>query len=142
MIETYIRQPNQDDLGFIYNSWLKSFRQTVPSIDKPIYFIEQRKIIDKIFDRSKIYISCNPEHLDQIFGYVIFDESPRKFTIVHYVYVKHPYRRLGIGDELMNLIDKKPVPFVGSHTSRCFDFIKDKWDIVFNPYILTYMERL
>lgn len=135
-VETYIREPTEQDQNFIYNSWLKSLRQSLSLVDKSIYFIEQKKIIATAVRDSTVLVSCNPDYLDQIFGYIVYDDSPLAYTTIHYVYVKHPYRRYGIGSELVSLVEPTSVPFVASHWTRCFEFISESWNLVFNPYIL------
>lgn len=134
----YVREHNEKDIPFIYKSWLVNFRDSnnlEALIDKQIYFDSHKKIIDKILEQSTCLIAANPDDEDQIFGYVIFDNY-KKLQILHYVYVKAPYRRLGIASLLKKLAFKLPHAIVTSHHTRMSMVLRDKWNLVFNPYIL------
>lgn len=135
-VETYIRKPTEADLNFLYNSWLKSLRQSLSTVDNTIFYGNHKKLIEELVTKCRVVISCNPEDITQIFGYIVF-EIIEDISILHYVYVKHPFRKLGIATELFKFIDhNSELPCVASHYTRIFETIGPKWGLVFNPYVL------
>ncbi len=138
--ETYVREPEPEDLPFIYSSWLKSLQPSLSMIDKSIFFKYHKRLIDSILRRSQVIISVNPNELGQIFGYAVFEHVHNRVMILHFVYAKHTYRRLGIATELYHLVagmrKDHDNPCVASHTSAAMRDFLNHWDLVFNPYVL------
>lgn len=134
-----IRSYDEKDLPLIYKSWLVSFRDSnhlESVIDKQIYFGNHKRIIAKILDKSTCLIAANPEDDNHILGYIVFDKH-NGLKILHYIYVKAPYRRLGIANFLRKFaFTNESHPIVTSHYTRMSSILKDKWQLVFNPYIL------
>ncbi len=136
-VETYIREADPEDMPFVYSSWLKSLQPFMHQIDKRIFFKQHKNLIDSILRRSSVMISCNPHEKDQIFGYVVYE--PGSVVVMHYIYTKHTYRRLGIANELYDLVSmssKDNAPMIASHYSLALEEFLTKWDLIFNPYIL------
>ena len=55
-------------------------------------------ILKKILTNCTLLVACDPEDPDVIWGYVAFDT---KDPVLHFVYVKGAFRRMGIGTRLM-----------------------------------------
>tara|TARA_R100000808_G_scaffold3378_1_gene12099 strand:+ start:53 stop:595 length:543 start_codon:yes stop_codon:yes gene_type:complete len=55
-------------------------------------------ILKKILTNCTLLVACDPEDPDVIWGYVAFDP---KDPVLHFVYVKGAFRRMGIGTRLM-----------------------------------------
>ena len=55
-------------------------------------------ILKKILTKCTLLVACDPEDPDVIWGYVAFDP---KDPVLHFVYVKGAFRRMGIGTRLM-----------------------------------------
>src|SRR6266481_333453 len=89
-----LRPPNPDDLDFIMSTWLRSYQQ---SGDNPIrgsrYWWYQHDLITNILKRSMVIMAVNPDALDQIYGYVIFQPLGED-VILHWIYIKFTYRHL------------------------------------------------
>jgi GNAT superfamily N-acetyltransferase len=89
------------DHNFIMNSWLKSWRNGPPrQLPNEQYYREQTFVVQQILANSRVVVACNPEDETQIFGYIVAQDSPAA-RFVHYLYVKQPYRRLGIARALV-----------------------------------------
>jgi len=131
-----IRQMQETDKPLVYSSWLRSFREVSTSIPKEIYFKNQTKLIDKIFECSTVWVACNSEDSEQLFGYVVHQLAPGDISVVHYIYVKHPYRRFGIGSSLMKPFIGNDLPNIITHNGRSLPEVVDKWNLVYDPYFL------
>ncbi len=139
-----MRPASKADVSFIYNSWLKSFYDNsswAKQIPPKIFFDNHKKVITHIMNSSGMVIAANPDEPSQIFGYGIFQQTSGDIAVIHYLYVKQPYRKLGIGTALFDNIKHQcrhdPVfPCLGTHSTRVFeDVLARKWNVVFNPYV-------
>ena len=108
------RQANAQDVPFIFSSWLKSYHNSnfALSIPSTMYFKEQHKLIEQIITRSTVLVAVNPEDQSQIYGWICADTAGA-VPIIHYLYVKHPYRKFGLGRMLVDLISTEP--FIYTH---------------------------
>jgi hypothetical protein len=55
--------------------------------------------MEKTIEASSVLCAVSKDDPDQIFGWVCY--APDK--ILHYIYVKHPFRDLGIANKLLEL---------------------------------------
>jgi len=146
-IATDYRQALPGDLPFVYNSWLKGYRDRsrwAQSIPSQIYFSNHKKVIEKVLHNpgARILLAVSPECAEQIFGYLVYQETPQNITMLHYLYVKQPYRGIGLAGTLVNMVSKltahdKTVPMIATHNfDTGWEAMSEKWNLVFNPYVL------
>jgi GNAT superfamily N-acetyltransferase len=132
------RAASEEDIGFIFNSWLKSFRHSyfAKVISNTIYYEEQHKILEALIKASKVIVACDEKDTSQIYGYAVGDEIDN-FLIIHYVYVKHSFRNMGIGKALLNVFDHSPekAAIYTMHTRTC-ERLAPKYNFVYHPYII------
>ena len=97
-----IRQASEHDAPLIFNSWLKSFRENgiARAVESSVYYSEQHKLIEKLLKRSKTFIAHEVGVPENIYGWACF-ERVEGILVIHYIYVKHSFRGLGIARELM-----------------------------------------
>ena len=134
------REANESDVGFIFNSWLKSYRQSLfaKTISNTVYYTEHHKILEKIIKdpNNKVIIACNEEDPTQIYGYICAG-ALEGFLVIHYVYVKHSFRNMGIGKLLLNMFDHDPsTAGIYTHHTKSADKLSAKYNFVYHPYIL------
>lgn len=138
------REFSPTDESFIYSSWLKSFRAGstwAADIPGQIFFANHKKVIERLLGEAGIVIAANPEATDQIFGYGIYSPTSGGVTVMHYLYVKHPYRRLGIGSDIVRVVRQvsghdAELPMVASHIAGDWTKVRERWNLVYNPYVL------
>lgn len=149
MSTTYVpavvyRAPTPADTSFIFNSWLKSFRSNsewARAMPPAIYFDNHKRVVDRLLKECGVLVAANPEDPEQIFGYAVYQATAGNVTILHWLYVKHTYRRLGIGGEIFRTVreltrHKPELPVVGTHYTSLWNVLADKWRLVFNPYVM------
>jgi ribosomal protein S18 acetylase RimI-like enzyme len=125
-----IRAAETPDMNFIMQSWLRAQRTHEPfykQIDKEIYYQQHGKLIDVAIQRSYTLIASPRKHPNIIVAYIVW-ENVGDNNIIHYIYVKGDYRRMGIAQLLMDTVKTDRLPV----TSATRSFIK----IPFNPYLL------
>jgi GNAT superfamily N-acetyltransferase len=138
-----VRPMAKADESFIYHSWLKSYRDspTVRSIPNTIYFARHHDIIERLFNdpATVVNIACNPEDENQIYGYIVggkWTGVDASGPVIHWIYVKHPFRGAGIGGTLEKLLVADAANVVFTHRVKQMDrLLKDK-AYTYNPYLL------
>jgi ribosomal protein S18 acetylase RimI-like enzyme len=135
-----LRPPKKTDLNFIYSSWLKSF---IDSPDNPIsekaYYSYQHLLISSILDRALVSILCNPDDLDQIFGFAVYELTHDKLTI-HWLHIKYSFRQLGFAkfilDSLLKAAENEGIfntTITITHRGLSYRHLKDKFSHIYNP---------
>lgn len=132
-----LRPANAEDVGFIFNSWLKSFRNSeyASEIPNEIYFSEHHKLIERLLQKYEVIVAANPEDPSQIYGFICAGLTDGVFTL-HYVYVKHTFRRMGIGAALLNAFEHDPeFAAIYTHKSRSAKHLAKKYNFIYHPYV-------
>ena len=139
-LQIAIRLHEATDEDFIYSTWMKSFRDNsyARAVPTQLYNIGQRKRINKILSKEgvNVLIACDAETPELIYGYAVMERTP---DVLHYVYVKSAYRKLGIAKAL--LIDFLDNSVLYTHKGDIVierllrdDPTYNQW--VYNPYLL------
>jgi hypothetical protein len=134
-----LRPANEEDVNFIFNSWLKSFRNSAFArhIPNSIYYTEQHKLIEKLVKNFSVIIACNDEDASQVYGWICAGEVQNIFCL-HYIYVKHSFRSMGIAKLLFNSFKHDPsTAGIYTHHCRIADTMASKTNMIYDPYILT-----
>jgi hypothetical protein len=136
--EIYVRDMTEADIPFIFNSWLKSFRNGLicKYVDNAVYFSEHHKLVEKLLKRSTTKIACNPTNPEDIYGYISYETIDGIFCL-HYGYVKQTFRNLGIFRTLMqNTGADFKTAGVFSHSTPISPALMPKFQLMYHPYIL------
>ena len=132
-----LRPANAEDVGFIFNAWLKSFRNSehAKDLSNEIYFSEHHKVIEELLKRYDVIIACNNEDPSQIYGFICAGSTDGVFTL-HYVYVKHTFRRMGIGQALLNSFQHDSnYAAIYTHHGRPAKHLAKKYNLIYHPYV-------
>ena len=125
-----VRGADPSDESFIFATWLQSlyfgspfFRET----EKESYFKNYAKVVETILKLSTttIAICCLKEQKDVVLGY-----SVSTGQVLHFVYVKKPWRQLGIAKMLI-----RPDTHTVTHQTRISRSIKPR-EWVFDPFAI------
>jgi len=103
-----------------------------------VYFAAQHKVIEGLLKTCKVQVACNHEDIAQIFAYSVTAQVDG-VGVVHMVYVKEPYRKLGLGKLLLTNagIDLEK-PYCYTHRTHPAIKFEKKHPIVFHPYLAYY----
>jgi GNAT superfamily N-acetyltransferase len=136
-----IREVMHGDEAFIFSSWIKSYRDSIKElgilrpIRPDIYYSGQHIKIEEIIKRgATILIASEEEDPTQIYGWVCFEGMPPD-AILHFVYVKANFRRMGLGSTLINEAIKGSPAFF-THDSIYADYFKGKLPLTYNPFLV------
>ena len=133
-----IRPMVDEDIPFIFNSWLKSYRFSHfgEKITNTIYFQDHHKVVERIIKNSKTLIACDPEDSSQLYGYIVAAVE-EGILVLHFIYVKHTFRNLGIGKTLLDALGHdKSSAAVYTHHTRMADKLAAKYNFVYHPYLM------
>ena len=132
-----LRKATEEDIPFIFNSWLKSYRKSefAKDITATVYFSEHHKVLRRLIDTSQVIIACNQDSPDQIYGWICAGMTDGIFTL-HYLYIKKPFRNFGIAKNLLNAFEHDPTfASVCTHVTRHGSKLASKYNFVYHPYI-------
>lgn len=134
-----VRDAVEADHNFIFATWLNHFRDG-PVGKLPIqevYFREQHLLIEKLLGRCKVLIAANPEAEDHLFGWLV-GEVVAGSGVVHYAFVKSPFRKSGVGRKLVTTFEDivgVPVSFYTHLPPQPERALRLKPAAVYDPYI-------
>jgi len=118
------------DEYFVYSSWLKNFWLCAKNdgIRKNIFFEGHHKVIEKTLKKSSCLIAAHADDHDQIIGWICTEDK----NILHYIYVKSPFRRSGIAELLIAESDLVDTVIV-THETEMLKHLKLRSE--YNPYL-------
>lgn len=106
-----IRLFTEDDRAFLLDSWLKSTRDEPASGNVPNNMaaaVLQEAVRQLLVRGAKILIAHNPDRDSQIVGWICAEAGREGEKIVHMIYSKKPFRRLGIAKQLLAAVGLTP----------------------------------
>lgn len=134
-----LRAVETQDIPFIYNSWLKSYRDsaTVAGVPNTIYYGEHHRVIEKILNSAGtlVTVAVNSDDLAQIFGYIV-GRKLDTVNVIDWLYVKHPFRGHGIGKALEAIFATAPTPVHYTHRVKHAERVLKSRNYIYNPYLL------
>lgn len=130
----------EKEKAFVYNSWLKSYGKSSEArrMSAHVYFEGYSKILDGILKDTFIAFALNPDDTDQILGYAAFNyDEDINLSVIHYVYVKEAFRRLGLAKKLLEQIHPKlkDEPMICTFANNIFDDLKEKYLLTYDPFM-------
>ena len=103
-LDISVRRLLPEDINFILHSWKLSYRAYRREWTDRFYYAEMHRRIVKLLGRTpKIRIACNPLDVTRIYGWII-TEPP----VIHYIYVKEPFRGAGVALNLVAEVGLAP----------------------------------
>jgi GNAT superfamily N-acetyltransferase len=94
-VSVYFRATTEEDLPFIYSSWLQSYKKTVKYVSDKNYYKGQHAVIAALLEHSNSAVLCSQE-TDRIVGYIVWEGDT-----LHYIYVKNTFRGFGFGSSMV-----------------------------------------
>lgn len=108
-MELVLRELLPDEQGFLYSTWLKSYKSSkdVGPLPNNLYWPVLSQTIKQILETpgTKVVVACNSEDPNQLFGYICSSWGAPE-AVVHYLYVKPTFRKNGIGKALLEHVVK------------------------------------
>lgn len=108
----------ESDLNMLLSDWLKSYRRSEFARDmtNAVYFRGHEPLVKSALSRSQVICAVNPEDPWHVFGWICFE--PSSLPVLHYLYVKEPFRNYGIGAALLLHLGSETFAF--THKTESF----------------------
>jgi len=115
MTDIRLRQATKEDIPFLANSWLKSYRDAyaVKGCPNTLYYQFQHKVIDWALSESAVLVLCDPEDEWLILGWLAYQRLSGGVIAIHYLYVKHPFRKQGLAKRMVEQVIEAETDAVG-----------------------------
>lgn len=133
-----LREGLPSDHAFVYATLLRDYRTSdvarTLADDRRHFFEGHHSLVEKLLRRARLDVACGIEDPDVIVGWILWE--PALPMRLHYIYVREPYRRLGVAQDLLaNCVGTAPVIY--THRTRLVATairhkIPDTW--AFNAY--------
>lgn len=101
--------------GLVVQAWRVSYQDAPGIKGTPAdeYFPAMGARIDKLLEESAVLVALHPEDSTDVVGFAVFDGP-----VLHYIYVKHKVRRIGIARELLKAASLAEPLTMFTHWSR------------------------
>lgn len=139
MAKWLLRPPQSEDVSFVFNSWLKSFRDSpmMFNMSNDVYFKGAHDQIEAVAKdpNARVVVACDPAEPNIIFGYGVAELVGTEL-VLHWVYVKHPFRNFGLGKAIENelkMIPHESVSF-SCYSKLCRALLKSRSTYIYNPF--------
>jgi hypothetical protein len=125
----HIRPAKKEDVAFLLDSWMKSWRVNkfsgcIPNNE--FYSVTRNNIENLVARGSKFRVAVLDKDEDAILGWICYEKLKSGDDCVHYMYVKDPYLKMGIGNKLADEVAS--TGFFSYHFHQVTDFFrKFKW---------------
>lgn len=141
-LEIRIRPFQEADLGFVVDSWLRSYRTAPESsgTSNDLYFNGMRARVGRIAERAKVLVACLPTDAARLLGFICYEASSDasfEQLVAHYIYVKRDVRRRGIAEALGAAagFDRDKIILI-SHENHNIKHLKRSYDIVYDSTLV------
>lgn len=129
-----VRLARAADLAFIRNSWLRNYHEHghLSHVPNGVFFSDDGHwgVVDRCLTGPRVVLVAHPEgDEDTILGWTCAE-----LDVLHYVYVKAPFRRLGIARTLLGRY--KPLTTCTHWTPVIREWASRGRAYTFNPYLL------
>ena len=134
-----IRPARQTDLPFVLNSWLRNYHEHgdgARHVPNEVFFSDagHHGVVTSLLATSTTLIACLPDDDDAICGWCCAEAYDDGRGVLHFVYVKAPYRRMGVGQTLLRSVGF-PLT-VCTHWTPVIRSWRERGRIyVYNPYL-------
>lgn len=124
-------------MNFILATWLKSNRSSISvrGIDSLLYYDYHQTIIKGYLDRAfigdnvSVAVACDPDNEKVLYSYAVIEEHELG-NILHFIYTKGPFRKLGFAKEILEGI---PLAYKTTLSLSLPSYLSH---LQYNPYLL------
>lgn len=137
-----IRQMLIPDMNRLLSDYLTHYRPMLRNHHKDIYSVGMQKRFARLAKNNKVLIATNPapeaqEAKRDILGWIMFKRWQDEALIVHYLYVRAPFREQGLARELLAAAGYRDnMPIVATHRFRLDRKQTKRYQVAPNEFLL------
>lgn len=144
MAEAITVRPFRDktDKEFLFSTWLRNYKHSsyfAKRIRPHVFFAGHHAIIDHLLRKPavKIAVACPRGDSETILGYLAYELKEDAAPVVHFVFVKQAFRKMGVARTLFQSAGIDPGSIRFTHWTYPVDDAIKKWpEIIYDPYAL------
>lgn len=130
----------KEDEAFVFATWLRGYRRSefARRMDSKTFYDFHHQAIARIWGRpgARVWIAHPAGDEDTILGFSCLEATTRG-PVLHYVFVKQAFERLGIGRALVAKEFDVSAPLDFTHWTRDAEPLARKFPAAtYNPYLL------
>ncbi len=133
-LDIRLRAGVEADKKIIRDTWIKSYRASQPEgVAEDLYHNGMLARIDRLLERSRVRVACDPVIPARIFGYVVYEPAVagESLLTIHYCYTKYEFRRCGVASALFAAAGgERARTTLCSHVTARFEPLARKADLV------------
>lgn len=99
MDNVIVRQASPDDISFILATWLKGYyhgNAFWQDVDRDLYFAKYKEVVLQLLATANVSVACLSDDNDVILGY-----SVHKGDVLHWMFIKKAWRKIGLAKLLI-----------------------------------------
>ncbi len=141
-----LRDATPSDLPFILSSWLRRYRDAinVKLVTDRVYYEKQHQVISRILQTPglKAVIACDPTDDNFIYGWCVGEQLADNWMMLHFVYVKHKFRRFTVATKLLEKVVGTCDKIQYSHYTKLVDVLDKQQSAVYVPsYVWAMVDK-
>jgi hypothetical protein len=96
------------------------------------YYPEYKERLMHMLKTGDVLIICSEQDEDQIVGYRITGKI-LSWSILHYVYIKYPFRKMGLAKQLLADLELGSHVTICTHLPKLWAILSTKYKLAFDP---------
>ena len=92
------------------------------------YYRQMNRVVEWLVSPDNVLVAVNPRDENHVWGWLCFSGS-----VIHYAWVRHEYRRVGIFRLLLAKSELPTHPLHCSHWTRLCEVVQGKWQLAYVP---------
>lgn len=130
----------ESDYHFVLSGWLESYKKHgfVFGMPRQRYYEHYRPHVMNIIRQSKVAFAVSVEDPSHLYGFIVY-RLIGAAPVLSFVYVKHSFRKMGIGKALIThaLNEGTILPRAGfcTHMFKWLDEKMKKYNLVYDPFL-------
>lgn len=135
-----IRLLEPQDKAFVMSNLLKHTKNHsihAKRIPRSLFFSHHHGLVENMLERpfTSVLIAHLKEDPNVIIGYLAVEEEPEEEPIIHYVFVKEPFRKFGVAKMLLEASKLNPNVCQITHWTHEVETLSKKFPkMKYNPY--------
>lgn len=138
-----IREPLPDDIEFILKTWSREIEKTKPRFadgssccPKRIFFNQyQKRVIVPLMSKCTARVIVPTSDPSYICGFVVGRYMPATAMVIHFAYVRPPFRRMGLCSESLRDMGWVSEEIVATHWTRYLNRFQIP-GLILNEYLI------
>lgn len=136
-----VRDGRDGDIPFVMSTWLEHYASSSPwtkHIPRETFFAGHRPLIEALLKKPgvRLLIAVDKQDDDTIYGWLAHETRYDGRTLMHFSYVKKPFRRAGVLRRLLDVAEMDLTSTTLTHWTYSASEMNRSHTLSYNPYLL------